>query len=126
MSRNICWNSLVPGKVNICIWGAIDDRLPSRVKLLHRGLSLASSLCVFCDSDEEYHNHCLLTCHSTSQLWCKFWNWWRIDSPPNTVSISALMDYSPPFEVIKMWIVRRTPDEDGGEDEDVSEKRRLK
>lgn len=36
------WNALLPKKVNICTWRASLNRLPTRTKLLSRGLNLHS------------------------------------------------------------------------------------
>ncbi|GJX68068.1 RNA-directed DNA polymerase, eukaryota, reverse transcriptase zinc-binding domain protein, partial [Tanacetum coccineum] len=45
MSYKLDWNQIVLRKVNICIWKAVNDRLPTRANLLLRGLAVSSSLC---------------------------------------------------------------------------------
>ncbi|GJU70133.1 hypothetical protein Tco_1256392 [Tanacetum coccineum] len=39
------WNSWIPRKINICVWRAACDRLPTRINLLRRGVPLPSSSC---------------------------------------------------------------------------------
>ncbi|PWA49567.1 hypothetical protein CTI12_AA304420 [Artemisia annua] len=50
-----------PQKSEYFIWRVVNDRLPTRANLLLRGLS----------------------CSVVSHIWSPFWNWWRIDHPPN-------------------------------------------
>ncbi|GKA50560.1 hypothetical protein Tco_0743633 [Tanacetum coccineum] len=40
MSYKVDWNQFVLKKVNICIWRAVNDRLPTRANLLLRGLMM--------------------------------------------------------------------------------------
>lgn len=40
------WNSWIPRKVNICVWRASLNRLPTRTNLISWGASLASNLFV--------------------------------------------------------------------------------
>ncbi|GKB24141.1 RNA-directed DNA polymerase, eukaryota, reverse transcriptase zinc-binding domain protein [Tanacetum coccineum] len=86
-----------PKKVNICIWRAVNDRLPTRANLLLRGLTISSSLCPLCGLKEESLHHIILSCLVVSQLWSKFWKWWRINHPHNMSSISDVLDFSPPI-----------------------------
>ncbi|GJY68496.1 RNA-directed DNA polymerase, eukaryota, partial [Tanacetum coccineum] len=86
-----------PKKVNICIWRAVNDMLPTRANLLLQGLTIPSSLCHLCGLEEESMHHIILSCLVVSQLWSKFWKWWRINQPPNMSSISDVLDFSPPI-----------------------------
>ncbi|GJW57862.1 RNA-directed DNA polymerase, eukaryota, reverse transcriptase zinc-binding domain protein, partial [Tanacetum coccineum] len=47
------WNSWISRKVNVCVWRSSLNRLAARTNLCHRGVSLISELCPFCDSTPE-------------------------------------------------------------------------
>ncbi|GKB69914.1 putative RNA-directed DNA polymerase [Tanacetum coccineum] len=47
-SQEMVWNKLVPKKVNIFIWRALNGRIPVRVELDKRGVDLDSVLCPCC------------------------------------------------------------------------------
>ncbi|GJV17322.1 RNA-directed DNA polymerase, eukaryota, reverse transcriptase zinc-binding domain protein [Tanacetum coccineum] len=51
------WNSWIPRKVNIYVWRAAFDRLPTRTNLFRRGVSLPSTTCPICDIVEEDIDH---------------------------------------------------------------------
>lgn len=74
MSCKVDWNRFVPRKVNICIWEAVNYRLPTRANLLLRGLLISSSLWPLCGFEEESIYHNILSCLVVSQIWIKFWN----------------------------------------------------
>ncbi|GJW74221.1 reverse transcriptase domain, reverse transcriptase zinc-binding domain protein [Tanacetum coccineum] len=87
------WNGdasgkLIPRKVNICVWRASLNRLPTRPNLVLRRISLDSVLCPFCDSVEETLDHCLISCPLVSSVWCKIWAWWGLDRPVSFPSFS--------------------------------------
>ncbi|GJU83876.1 RNA-directed DNA polymerase, eukaryota, reverse transcriptase zinc-binding domain protein, partial [Tanacetum coccineum] len=65
------WNSWVPNKVNVCVWRASLDRLPSRVNLVNKGVNLVSKLCPFCELEDETLKHCLIKCSHVQTLWRK-------------------------------------------------------
>ncbi|GJZ53830.1 RNA-directed DNA polymerase, eukaryota, reverse transcriptase zinc-binding domain protein [Tanacetum coccineum] len=81
LGQHHTWNRLIPRKVNICVWKASLNRLPTRPNLVLRGISLDSVLCPFCDSVEETLDHCLISCPLVSSVWCKIWAWWGLDRP---------------------------------------------
>ncbi|GJT17104.1 RNA-directed DNA polymerase, eukaryota, reverse transcriptase zinc-binding domain protein [Tanacetum coccineum] len=43
------WNNLIPKKINIFIWRALRDRLPSRWNLSRKGIEMNSLNCPICD-----------------------------------------------------------------------------
>ncbi|GKD02120.1 RNA-directed DNA polymerase, eukaryota, reverse transcriptase zinc-binding domain protein [Tanacetum coccineum] len=79
MSNPHKWNSWIPRKVNIFVWRAACDRLPTRINLLLRGVTLPSSSCPICNLDKETIDHCIVHCSRISQLWRKVWAWWNLD-----------------------------------------------
>lgn len=72
------WNSWVLGKVNICVWRALLNRLPTRDSLSSRGISLASSLWPLCGIEAESVAHCVLNCHMIRPIWSKVCGWWSM------------------------------------------------
>ncbi|GJY90607.1 RNA-directed DNA polymerase, eukaryota [Tanacetum coccineum] len=52
------WMKCIPIKVNVFVWRARRDRLPTRLNLSRRGVAVDSSLCPLCDiavEDSFYH-----------------------------------------------------------------------
>nr|GEZ80533.1 hypothetical protein [Tanacetum cinerariifolium] len=54
------WNSWIPRKVNVYVWRASLNRLPTRLNLAVRGVMLPSMVCPFYDDDSEDIDHCLI------------------------------------------------------------------
>ncbi|GKD80216.1 RNA-directed DNA polymerase, eukaryota, reverse transcriptase zinc-binding domain protein, partial [Tanacetum coccineum] len=71
------WNSLVSRKINICVWRASLNRLPSRLNLISRRVSLPSPRCPFCDVENEEIEHCLIKCPTVVPVW----SWWGLATP---------------------------------------------
>ncbi|GJS70247.1 ribonuclease H-like domain-containing protein [Tanacetum coccineum] len=57
----LLWNSWIPRKVNICVWRASLNRLPSRLNLQNIGVALSSILCPLCEDEVESVAHCLIS-----------------------------------------------------------------
>ncbi|GJY04134.1 RNA-directed DNA polymerase, eukaryota, reverse transcriptase zinc-binding domain protein [Tanacetum coccineum] len=74
------WNSWVPNKVNVYVWRASLDRLPSRVNLVNRGVNLVSKLCPFCELEDETLEHCLIKYSHVQTWWHKVWSWLRFNT----------------------------------------------
>ncbi|GJY68887.1 RNA-directed DNA polymerase, eukaryota, reverse transcriptase zinc-binding domain protein, partial [Tanacetum coccineum] len=60
LGKHHYWNSWIPRKVNICVWRASLDRLPSRANLAIRGIDLSSTSCPFCEIELEDIEHSLI------------------------------------------------------------------
>ncbi|GKA91621.1 ribose 5-phosphate isomerase A [Tanacetum coccineum] len=84
------WNSWIPRKVNICVWRASLNRLPSRLNLLARGVPIASASCPLCNNFDEGLDHCLISCPHVSPIWRKVWSWWHLPPPVSFPSFSVL------------------------------------
>ncbi|GKA23873.1 RNA-directed DNA polymerase, eukaryota, reverse transcriptase zinc-binding domain protein [Tanacetum coccineum] len=78
LGKHHVWNMLVPRKVNICVWRASLNRLPSRVNLSSQGVPLSSSLCPFCDNEIKDIEHSLIKCSKVLLVWRKIWSWWGL------------------------------------------------
>ncbi|GJX30962.1 RNA-directed DNA polymerase, eukaryota, reverse transcriptase zinc-binding domain protein [Tanacetum coccineum] len=82
------WNSLIPRKVNICVWRASINKLATRANLASRGINIPSTLCPFCDLEVESAEHCLISCSRVLPIWRKVWSWWQLDPPTSFPSFS--------------------------------------
>ncbi|GJZ88406.1 RNA-directed DNA polymerase, eukaryota, partial [Tanacetum coccineum] len=51
------WVKLVPSKINVLAWKVSLDRLPTRLNLISRGVTVSSSSCPVCDSAPEDLSH---------------------------------------------------------------------
>ncbi|GJR56637.1 ataxia telangiectasia mutated family protein [Tanacetum coccineum] len=83
------WNSWIPRKINICVWRAALNRLPTRSNPESRGVPIASVMCPFCDNATENEVHCLLYCPHVVKEWRKVWGWWNL----------GLCNVFPPFSI---------------------------
>ncbi|GJS13573.1 RNA-directed DNA polymerase, eukaryota [Tanacetum coccineum] len=75
------WNRFLPKKINIFIWRALRDRLPTRWNLSRKGIDLDSLSCPICDSSIETLNHTLWFCSLATSIWHKIFAWLDIDIP---------------------------------------------
>ncbi|PWA61132.1 phospholipase-like, Aminotransferase-like mobile domain protein [Artemisia annua] len=74
--RKFPWDSWIPKKINICLWRASLDRLPSNSNLSSRGASVSSTVCPLCNSEIELLDHCLINCLLVKSVLTKFiWKW---------------------------------------------------
>lgn len=83
------WNCWSPIKVNVCLWRAALDRLPTLVNLAKRGVPVENVLCPFCKRENETVSHCLIKCPASIPLWKKLESWWSC-SIPSDLEISSL------------------------------------
>ncbi|GJW04928.1 DNA-directed DNA polymerase [Tanacetum coccineum] len=60
IDKHYIWKSWIPKKVNICMWRASLDRLPTRTNLSYRAVDLPSSNCPMCSNAPEEIDHCNL------------------------------------------------------------------
>ncbi|GJZ73768.1 RNA-directed DNA polymerase, eukaryota [Tanacetum coccineum] len=72
------WNTLVPRKVNVFIWRALNGRIPVRNDLDKKGIDLDSILCPCCENVLESVDHCLVTCEKALYIWERMYAWWGI------------------------------------------------
>nr|GFD42168.1 RNA-directed DNA polymerase, eukaryota [Tanacetum cinerariifolium] len=73
------WVRFVPIKVNIFIWRAHQDRLPTRVNLVRRGINVASCVCPIWSTGEDEINHILFQCDLAHQVLPRICRWWELD-----------------------------------------------
>ncbi|XP_022024101.1 uncharacterized protein LOC110924400 [Helianthus annuus] len=97
------WNIWAPPKANYLIWRALIGKIASKKGLIHRGISLADSLCPRCGLYDEDPDHIFVKC-----LWAKCigWNilaWVRLNfiASNNLNDLLQLINRSPGDKVWK-------------------------
>nr|GEW80401.1 RNA-directed DNA polymerase, eukaryota [Tanacetum cinerariifolium] len=73
------WVKYIPIKINVFVWRARRDFLPTRVNLSRRGILLESSSCPLCLSSEENINHVLFGCGLVENIFRRICRWWELD-----------------------------------------------
>ncbi|GJU32731.1 RNA-directed DNA polymerase, eukaryota [Tanacetum coccineum] len=73
------WSSFIPIKVNVFVWRARLDCLPTRVNLVRRGVHVESSICPICFSCEEDVHHTLFCCDLARLILRRICRWWDLD-----------------------------------------------
>nr|GEX60058.1 RNA-directed DNA polymerase, eukaryota [Tanacetum cinerariifolium] len=74
------WVKLIPIKVNIFVWRARRDCLPTKSNLLYRGVNIVSPNYPICHDHEEVINHTLLCCDLAQSVLRRVCRWWNLDS----------------------------------------------
>ena len=73
------WRGLVPPRIELFTWLAILGKINSRVKLAHIGvIHQDETTCVLCNLMAESHDHLLLHCQYSWQIWAWWLNIWSI------------------------------------------------
>ncbi|GJR23759.1 putative ribonuclease H-like domain-containing protein [Tanacetum coccineum] len=117
------WNSWIPHKVNICVWRASLDKLPTRSNLILRGVNVSSVLCPLCDAEVESVEHCLIKCLWIGNfrcprvnkvlngvLQCVIWVVWKwrnkvVNAPLDSIISAKSEDIFPSIQRLsKLWI----------------------
>nr|GEW26993.1 RNA-directed DNA polymerase, eukaryota [Tanacetum cinerariifolium] len=73
------WMKYVPIKINIFVWRARRDCLPTRENLMPRGVIMESTDCPICGLVEEEVHHILLKCDLAHSVLRRICRWWDID-----------------------------------------------
>ncbi|GJY49029.1 RNA-directed DNA polymerase, eukaryota [Tanacetum coccineum] len=73
------WVKFVPIKVNIFVWRARLDALPTKVNLVRRGVEMDSTDCPNCGISEEGNHHILFHCGFAQSVLRRICRWWDID-----------------------------------------------
>ncbi|GJS17853.1 RNA-directed DNA polymerase, eukaryota [Tanacetum coccineum] len=72
------WVKVVPIKINIFIWRARRDCLPTRLNLIRRGVALESTSCPICLVGEEDVSHTLFQCPLAQAVLRQICRWWEV------------------------------------------------
>nr|GEU86748.1 RNA-directed DNA polymerase, eukaryota [Tanacetum cinerariifolium] len=73
------WVKYIPIKINVFVWCARRDFLPTRVNLSRRGFLLESSSCPLCLSSEKNIHHVLFGCGLAENIFRRICQWWELD-----------------------------------------------
>ncbi|KAI3761910.1 hypothetical protein L1987_52333 [Smallanthus sonchifolius] len=73
------WESWVPLKVNLHMWRAEMDRVPTRLELVRRRINIPDVSCVLCNTDPESSMHTFTGCGFTYGVWSFVEKWCRLD-----------------------------------------------
>ncbi|KAD7117550.1 hypothetical protein E3N88_04818 [Mikania micrantha] len=74
-SVNTMWLKWVPAKVNSFVWRVSLNRVPVRVNLLARGVTIPTSGCPLCSNDDEDVDHLFFNCPVAQETWRRI-SWW--------------------------------------------------
>ena len=88
------WCRFIPKKVNIFVWRALRDRLPTRWNLSNKGVEIESILCPTCSSSPETIQHSLWTCSLATCVWLKVFSWLDLlyPTPSSLQDVFAYVD----------------------------------
>ncbi|GKC01049.1 RNA-directed DNA polymerase, eukaryota [Tanacetum coccineum] len=73
------WVKFIPIKINIFVWRARRDCLPTRTNLIRRGVYMDSIACPICGSYEEDIHHILFECDLAQVVLPRIYRWWDLD-----------------------------------------------
>ncbi|GKD23756.1 RNA-directed DNA polymerase, eukaryota [Tanacetum coccineum] len=88
------WCRFIPKKVNIFVWRALRDRLPTRWNLSIKGVELEYIICPNCSSSPETVQHSLWACIHATYIWHKVFTWLDLPytSPASLPDVYAYVD----------------------------------
>ncbi|GJS83586.1 RNA-directed DNA polymerase, eukaryota [Tanacetum coccineum] len=92
------WVKFIPIKLNIFAWKVSLNRLPTRLNLVRRGLSVAPVSCSICLVGLEDLNHLFFGCNMASDIARSICKWWNLVWSP-FVSYSSWLSW---FKDIRM------------------------
>ncbi|GKV53510.1 hypothetical protein SLEP1_g60031 [Rubroshorea leprosula] len=74
------WNSVLPRKISAFNWQLLQDRIPTKMNLLTRGIikDIQDCKCGICGEEEEDTKHLFLKCNMVRWLWMACAKWWGI------------------------------------------------
>nr|GEU37600.1 putative reverse transcriptase domain-containing protein [Tanacetum cinerariifolium] len=73
------WVKYIPIKINVFVWRARHNFLPTRVNLSRKGILLESSSCPLCLSSKENIHHVLFRCGLAESIFRQICRWWGLD-----------------------------------------------
>nr|GEX90708.1 RNA-directed DNA polymerase, eukaryota, reverse transcriptase zinc-binding domain protein [Tanacetum cinerariifolium] len=73
------WNRSIHVKVNLFMWRAMLNKLPTIVNLDRKGIEVDSLLCPICHEDVETVNCIFFMCDLSKVLWALLAKWWELD-----------------------------------------------
>lgn len=69
------WGNLIPMKVNIFVWRLLLNRLPTRMAIAGKGISISNTCCPICGLFEEDVEHLFFLCEVAIKMWELIFKW---------------------------------------------------
>ncbi|KAD4981757.1 hypothetical protein E3N88_18428 [Mikania micrantha] len=92
--RLFFWNNWVIKKVNVFVWRACLNRIPTMDALQCRGVEVGSTLCPNCGMTVESADHLLVKCMVARTIWWQICRWAKIPCPTIFESVGGLLDHA--------------------------------
>ncbi|GKC46109.1 RNA-directed DNA polymerase, eukaryota, partial [Tanacetum coccineum] len=73
------WVKFIPIKINVFMWRARRDCLPTRHNLAHKGVPLESFSCSICSSETKDIHHLLFSCSLAQEVLKRVCRWWELE-----------------------------------------------
>ncbi|GKC07647.1 RNA-directed DNA polymerase, eukaryota, reverse transcriptase zinc-binding domain protein, partial [Tanacetum coccineum] len=72
------WNKYVPIKVNVLVWKALNNSIPTRFNISRRGILIDSIICPTCDVGVETVGHLFFSCSMARDISALIARWWKV------------------------------------------------
>nr|GEX36305.1 RNA-directed DNA polymerase, eukaryota [Tanacetum cinerariifolium] len=92
------WVKCVLTEVNVFVWRARLERLPTRDNLAKRGVPIDSNLCPVCGSFPEDAHHLFFDCDLAINIFQKIYRWWNL----SWVHVSSFVEWDTWFASIRL------------------------
>nr|GEW46401.1 RNA-directed DNA polymerase, eukaryota [Tanacetum cinerariifolium] len=73
------WVKVIPKKINVFVWRARRNCLPTRHNLTLRCVSLVSDSCPLCEGSVEVTQHLFFLCPIAQNVFQRICSWWELD-----------------------------------------------
>ncbi|XP_076902898.1 uncharacterized protein LOC143557791 [Bidens hawaiensis] len=83
----------VPIKVNCFIWKLLMDRIPTKITLSYRGISMGDCMCALCGVTVETSQHLFVKCKVARLVWSNVHDWVKIPKLNYSDSVKELLVY---------------------------------
>ncbi|GLT32030.1 hypothetical protein SLA2020_067240 [Shorea laevis] len=82
MALHKVWNTFVPNKIAAFSWQVLQDKIPTKMNLIKRGIThgIEDCKCDFCGNQMEEASHLFIHCEVAHNLWNACYRWWGINS----------------------------------------------
>ncbi|KAF5820253.1 putative reverse transcriptase zinc-binding domain-containing protein [Helianthus annuus] len=78
-------------KLNLLIWRAFNEKLPTAKALRRRGVQIASEVCKVCGLSSESAKHVFVHCPFARLVWIQIWLWLKIPTRNHMESLKERM-----------------------------------
>ncbi|KAJ0495650.1 putative reverse transcriptase zinc-binding domain-containing protein [Helianthus annuus] len=80
IEQRFYWCKWLPNKVNLFMWRANIDGIPTMIALRRRNMTIGDGLCVLCGDADETTDHVFTACSLACGVWCGITSWCKV--PP--------------------------------------------